>query len=519
MVKDRGVYKTLHRWPGLIISFILLYYAVTGIFMNHRELFSGIDVDRNLLPEAYSYRNWNNAAVKGNLIISSDSILVFGNIGVWLTDSSFMQYSSFNMGFPGGSDNRKIFDVHRSSDGELYAASLFGLYSFNPELNAWNKFNIDEDIPRFTGIESIEDSIYAINRSHLFKGKSEGVKTTFTRYELPAPDGYSKKVTLFETMWQIHSGEIFGLPGKLFVDILGLITAFLSVTGIIYFFFPTWIKRRFGKKKSSKPIVKLNKWSLKWHNKVGAWTFVFLIILFFAGIFLRPPLLIAIAKANVSPLKYSHLDQPNPWYDKLRAILYDSERNLILLSTSDGMFYFNESDLKPKWFEHQPPISVMGINTLEPYRDGAFLIGSFSGLFLWHPSYPEVFDYARGTVYRESTSGRPIGDFKVTGTVTGFGGNKFLVDYEKGAIPLNNEIPFPEMPVNILNDSKMSLWNFSLEIHTGRIFEGLLGSFYLLLVPLIGLAGITVVISGYLLWWKKYRTKRIQITKENSIYP
>jgi len=65
----------------------------------------------------------------------------------------------------------------------------------------------------------------------------------------------------------------------------------------------------------------------------------------------------------------------------------------------------------------------------------------------------------------------------------------------------------------------MSLWNFSLEIHTGRIFEGLLGSFYLLLVPLIGLAGITVVISGYLLWWKKYRTKRIQITKENSIYP
>ncbi len=47
--------------------------------------------------------------------------------------------------------------------------------------------------------------------------------------------------------------------------------------------------------------------------------------------------------------------------------------------------------------------------------------------------------------------------------------------------------------------SSMSLWNLSLEIHTGRFFQFLLGDFYILIVPLVGLAAIMVIISGYLL--------------------
>ena len=97
MVKKKGgIYKKLHRWPGLIISFLLLFYGVTGILMNHREWLAGIDVDRNVLPENYDYKNWNNAALKGSLILSPDSILVYGNIGIWLTDSTFTEYTSYN---------------------------------------------------------------------------------------------------------------------------------------------------------------------------------------------------------------------------------------------------------------------------------------------------------------------------------------------------------------------------------------------------------------------------------------
>jgi hypothetical protein len=507
--KISRLYKKLHRWPGLILSFILLYYGITGIFMNHRSTFSGIDVPRNSLPEGYAYRNWNNSALKGNLILSPDSILVYGNIGIWLTDSAFQEYTSFNAGFPEGVDNRKIFDVHRSPDGELYAATLFGLYAYDTDNHAWKKFELDVDIERFVGIESAGDTIYALNRSYLFKGRSEGTKTLFTKTELAAPKEYEPKVSLFETLWQTHSGEILGLPGKLFVDFLGLITIFLSVTGIIYFFFPGWIKRRKRKNKQIKSLARINKWSLKWHNKTGAWFYVFLIILFLTGMFLRPPLLIAIAKANIRPLKFSHLDQPNPWYDKLRDILYDPARGHFLLSTSEGMYAMGPGSCQPVRFEIQPPVSVMGINTFESMQNGYFLIGSFGGLFLWNPASPEIINYAQGKIHQEQTTGRPIGDFKVTGTITGISGKRYMIDYDKGAIPLWHDHPYPAMPQNLLKEeSKMSLWSLSLEIHTGRIFEGILGSFYILLVPLTGLAGIMIVISGYLLWRRRYRKKK-----------
>ncbi|MGQ1948532.1 PepSY domain-containing protein [Geofilum sp. OHC36d9] len=501
------VYKKLHKWPGLIISVLLLYYSITGIFMNHREFFSGIDVSRTILPDNFHYRNWNNSALKGNLIINNDSILVYGNIGVWVTDSTFKDYRSFNAGFPKGMDNRKIFDVLRSADGHLYAATHFGLFAYNAKLKEWVKFALDVDIKRFVAIESIEDTIYALNRSYLFKGLSNGSHTVFEKIELQKPSDFQNEVSLFKTIWQIHSGEIFGLPGKLFVDMLGIVTIFLSLTGIIYFIFPGWIKRRKAKTKKSTNIIKVNRWSLKWHNYIGAWTFVALLILFFTGMFLRPPLLIAIANAKVAPIKYSHLYQPNPWYDKLRDLLYDENRKIFLLSTSEGMYYMALDDLQPLFIEIQPPVSVMGINTLETFSNGAYLVGSFSGLFLWHPSHPDIYNYAQGKIYQGNPSGRPIGDYKITGHITDVAGNQYMVDYDKGVIPLHHAQVFPPMPENVLDESKMSLWNLALEIHTGRFFQSLIGDFYILIVPLSGLASIMVVLSGYLLWRKRYRKK------------
>lgn len=63
----------------------------------------------------------------------------------------------------------------------------------------------------------------------------------------------------------------------------------------------------------------------------------------------------------------------------------------------------------------------------------------------------------------------------------------------------------------------MSLWNLSLEIHTGRFFQVFLGDFYILIVPLAGLAAMTVVISGYLLWRKRYKKieNKRSLTSEN----
>src|SRR5690554_1351555 len=144
MKKNWLLYYKLHRWPGLILSFFLLYFGITGIFLNHRETFSGVDVRRQALPKAYHYDNWNNAAIKGQLNLGGDSLLLYGSIGIWLSDTAFSRYEDFNRGLPQGSDPRRVFDMHRCDRGHLYAATLFGLYAYDREQQQWLPFDLED---------------------------------------------------------------------------------------------------------------------------------------------------------------------------------------------------------------------------------------------------------------------------------------------------------------------------------------------------------------------------------------
>ena len=100
--------RKFHKWPGIVITLFVILFSLSGIFMNHRDLISAIDINRSLLPEEYSYQNWNKGAVKSVFQLSPDSALVYGNIGVWLTTDHFKTFQDWNAGFPDGSDNRKI---------------------------------------------------------------------------------------------------------------------------------------------------------------------------------------------------------------------------------------------------------------------------------------------------------------------------------------------------------------------------------------------------------------------------
>jgi len=502
--------KKYHKWPGLIISLLLIYYAVSGILMNHRSFISRIDIDRNSLPKEYRYKNWNLAALKGNQDISKDSILVYGNIGVWLTDSSMTNYTDFNAGFPKGIDNRKIFDIHLSPNNNLFAATLFGLYHYNIEIKEWQKIPLNTQIDRFVSVINMGDSIIAMNRSYIFTGLDKGYNTVFTKIELKAPESYENKVSLFETVWQIHSGEIFGLPGKLFVDFVGLLSFLLSISGILYFLFPKLIKRRKRKGKSVVKLSSTNKFSLKWHNKIGAWFIVFLIITTLTGIFLRPPLLLTIARTEISAIKFTHLDQPNPWYDDLRDIIYDDQKDEFILAGYKCLYNLKTLKSIPKLYPSQPPISVMGINVLEKFDKDSYLIGSFSGLFLWNPNHSVVFDFISKKPYQGSSTGRPFGSYAISGLINDQKDNLHFADYSNGILSGNGSTNFPEMPENILSKAPMSLWNFCLEIHTGRIFHFLLSDFYILIVPLSGIIALIVILSGYLIYRKRKRIKKVR---------
>lgn len=495
-------FKKYHKWIGIVFTVFILLFSVSGIVLNHRQLFSGTDVSRDYLPKEYNYINWNNAAVVGTTKIGEDSILIYGNIGVWLTDSSASGFKSFNLGFPDGIDNRKVSKVYYPKSFGLYAGTYFGLFKYNFSTNSWIRVELPLHEQRIVDITVKGDELLIVSRSFLLTtvdGKH------FEKHTLPEPENYDNKAGLFKTLWIIHSGEIWGLSGILLVDFIGLIFIFLSITGLIYFLVPFFVRRNKKKKKANIKNNKLRRFSLKWHNKIGWITLILLIITSSTGIFLRPPLLALIADVKVSKIPYTELDSPNPWFDKLRRIMFIESSNKYLVATLDGMYYSDDDFNTPlKRFPEQPPISVMGVTAFELIDDSTLLLGSFEGLFKWNfiTRYKE--DYIKkGPIKEKKRGGPPLGEFLVTGYSNHFNGKEVYFDFNNGASYISDNLNFIDMP-EIIASQPMSLWNVALEVHTARIYKFMFGGFYILFIPLAGLLILFILVSGFVVWWKRH---------------
>ena len=504
--KDRLLrwFKKYHKWPALIFAFFILLFAVSGIIMNHRGIFSSVDVNRKWLPGNYKYNNWNMAAVKSAVKLADDSLLVFGNIGIWKTDSSFTSFRDFNQGFQDGIDNRKIYSLIYTDNHRLIAGTLFGLFEYD---NGWKKISIPVKEERIVKIIEKNDSLLVMTRSYLLLANLKDKNLNFSKIPVFAGEDSDNKVGLFRTIWVIHSGEIYGIAGKLLVDLVGLIFIFITLSGIFYWLAPHLLKR--VKELSKSRIKQVNRFSLKWHNKLGYWSVLFLLLTSITGMFLRPPLLITISNAEVTKIKYSKLDDPNTWGDKFRDLMYDEDLKRFVVATSDGIYYSdNEFGSVLRKYSVQPPISIMGINVFEKLATGGYLVGSFSGIFQWIPDEGIIIDYFTKLPYNESSqNGSPFGAISVSGFIGMPDGNKFVFDYAGGAIRLGKSGVFPQMPDEVIKKSPFSLWNTSQEIHTGRIWEFLLGPFYILIVPLTGLALVMILVTGFFAWWIPYRRK------------
>lgn len=504
--KRASVLRKLHKWPSIVLCLFILVFVVSGVVMNHRELFSGIDVSRRYLLDDYKYSNWNNAAIKSSCQLDSVNILVYGNVGIWLTDTSFKTFSDYNAGFPDGIDNRKIFKVLLTSSGELFAGTLFGLYYFDQDLESWSNLPIPVEDKRIMDLAELNGKLLILSRSYLLEMNVHQHDVDQVRI-LPPPVNYKNEVGLFKTLWVIHSGEIGGVVGKLFVDITGLVFVFLSITGIIYWLFPKWIRKR---KKGSKKIATIRlirNFSLKWHNRIGVYVFVFLMITTITGMFLRPPLLIAIARAQVSKIPFTMLDDPNPWYDQLRRIHYDKGSKSFFIGTNRGIYFAKESldqELVP--IPGQPPVSVMGINVFEKFDESRLLVGSFSGLYVWDLTTGSVIDYYQpGRAVLANRSGPPLSENMVAGYIKADRGQAYVFDYNRGVEHAPGLEPFGKMHDHVMKKSPMSLWNLALEFHTGRYYSILLGKLYILFIPLFGLTMISILLTGFILWFKFYR--------------
>ena len=501
-------FKFIHRWFGVVGAIFILMFALSGIVLNHRHFFSPVSVSRDWLPIDYRFGNWNLAAVKGATNIGNDSLLIYGNIGVWLTDTAFTQFEAFNKGFQKGIDNRKTFHAFHSPKGNTYAATLSGLYFIDGK--EWKPLSLPVKERQVRAIELKGDSLLVLTRSHLLIGKDAPEDPGFSAVILPHPEGYAARTSLFRALWLLHSGEIFGLAGKIIVDLMGLILIFLTLTGIIWFTAPDLMKSLKNRLSARKKVAKLNRFSMKWHNLLGIWVVFFLLINTIAGSFLRPPLLISIIRSDIANIKGTILDHVNPWHDKLRDIRFDEQSGKLLISTSEGFFAadpaFSDS---LKRIQGQPPVSVMGINVFEPVAEGAFVVGSFSGIYLWNPSQGVLFDKITGLPVSPARGmANPFGSIPVAGYINTSNGREFIFDYNAGVFSKTPGQKFPQMPAEVKKATPFPLWNLALEIHVGRFYSFIFGRYYILFIPLAALVVVSILVSGVILWLRDYRRKK-----------
>jgi hypothetical protein len=352
------------------------------------------------------------------------------------------------------------------------------------------------------------DTLLVLTRSNLLMAQGSERPLRFAVIDVPVASDDDGNAGLFRTLWVIHSGEIYGMAGKLLVDFVGGVFILLCVTGLIWFFVPFTLKRL--KETTKIKVRRFNRASLRWHNVFGSWLLPVLLLTTFTGMFLRPPLLIPIAGTRVGKIPFSELDSPNPWHDRFRDIVYDSIRHRYIIATSEGIYSADRTfrnRLTP--FVHQPPVSVMGINVFYEYDADTYLVGSFSGIYRWNPVSGEITDHFTGLPYREAgLRSAPFGGLSVSGYLCPAKGKEYIFDYAGGIIGVG-QTPTPEvkMPPEVIAKSPISLWNTALEIHTGRIFEPLMGPLYILVVPLIGFLTVVILITGFLSWWLARRRK------------
>ena len=140
----------------------------------------------------------------------------------------------------------------------LFAGTHFGLFRRNNKSD-WEKLQLPIKNERITDLTIKADTLIILTRNYLLKTRNG---ETFQKIQLPEPINYKRETGLFDTFWQLHSGELFGLTGKLIVDLLGLVTIVLSITGLLHFFFPKIIRRRKRKAQTVKSLVSVKKKNL-----------------------------------------------------------------------------------------------------------------------------------------------------------------------------------------------------------------------------------------------------------------
>lgn len=100
----------------------------------------------------------------------------------------------------------------------------------------------------------------------------------------------------------------------------------------------------------------------------------------------------------------------------------------------------------------------MGLNVWQKDKQGNWLAGSFSGLFVWDRQQGWVTDYFTGEE-AEDTAGPPFGKFAVSGYSADFKGKECVVEYYEERMHLPSPANSPHNPCRF----GTSLWKYTAD--------------------------------------------------------
>lgn len=507
VLPTRRFSRRLHRVTGVALVLYFAAMAVSGVLLNHPSWIAGVDLPRRCLPDAYAFREWNRNALRGSVAGPRGEHYLFGEAGVWRWRPGHAP-QPLRAGFESSvyfRDTRAAVVLDAPSP-VLVAGTRRGLYRLPLDgADRWQRVPLGSsvDSQEFTDLVRMGGGLLALTRDRLYR--SYPASPLVFRDQTPArADAEALRVPLFRFVFDAHSGQAWGLPGQLTVDLLGLSLLFLTLSGVWFW----WRKRR-------RTLVvgrggRLARTGLSWHLRFGLYAALPLLFVSVTGLLQRPPFLLAVAFASYPRGLHPGPTDPNPWHDCLRKALYDPERDLLVLATADG-FYEGSADLASPFrpVPGGPPVSVMGTTVLRQDRAGTYLVGSMSGLYHWDPRSGDVRDAFTGLPPPPGARG-PVGEQRVMGAVELPDGESLAADYDAGLLDLDGRpagarLPMPE---ELAREGRISLWHALFELHNGRLFGFVLGGWAWLVVPLGGLALAAEVASGAVLRWPALTRKK-----------
>jgi len=500
--------KFLHKYSSLTLIVFLIWMSISGILMNHPELISGLSIPYKYLPDGYSAHNWARSTLNNVQFSNDDQKLAYigGFEGVWKTTDAGVNFSSLNVdGLPDSRYYRRVKSMMLTDiEGKelLLAGTYGGLFAFDEQCKTWSNIKLGGKNSRITRILSFKDSLAVFTESDAYVSHAK-LPLRFDKAKLIRLDD-DNKLTMVEFMFNLHTGELWGLPGKLLFDVAGLILLFLSISGFFLWITP---KKSVFKLKLLERYRK-SRWTLykfftKYHLKLGIYSALILFIFGLTGFFMRPPMIAVIFGSDIDKSWILGMDKSNPWNHRIRNAMYDVSRDKFIIDTKDG-YWVSDNGLRGFYTQQAPPapIFAMGATVMETDYTGNHLLGSFAGLFKVDYS-GKIVDVSTGKAPYKVTALRP-GANLVTGYFATPDGEEFIATHFAGLIPVNKKASQSDkflMPEHILNSAELPFWNFLFELHNGRIFQSILGPYHMLLIPLASLIFMILIITGVFDWF------------------